>query len=165
MRATRAFNHPALTERTSTRLLRRVLVPFLVVWACSALWSGYRAIVQVFHADVRVTSPVVRDGSTIAYDVTSSGRVTVAVTLELVQGNKHVLLANDQVRTSRDPALDPRPKHRSGRVTVPARLLDSLSPGPARLRLTALGRSQWLRTPPPTIREVAVSLRPSSGSY
>lgn len=147
------------------RLLRRVILPFLVVWVCSALWSGFRAIVQVFDAEVHVPSSVVREGSTIGYDVTSSGRVTVTIMLELLQGSRRVLVANDEVRTSRDAALDPRPKHRVGSLIVRSRVLDSLQPGPARVRLTVLGRSQWLRTPPPTIREVAVTIERSIVSY
>jgi hypothetical protein len=162
VRAARTFKHPVFAEAASMRLLRRVLVPFLVLWACSALWSGFRAVVQVFDAELHVPSSVVRDGSTIGYDVTSSGRVTVGITLELLQGSQRVLVANDDVRTSRDAALDPRPKHRAGSVTVASRVLDSLQPGPARVRLTVLGRSQWLRTPPPTIREVAVTIQRST---
>ena len=37
-------------------------------------------------------------------------------------------------------------------------MLDGFEPGTAMLRATAVGRSQWLRIPPPTVREQPVRI-------
>jgi hypothetical protein len=43
-------------------------------------------------------------------------------------------------------------------VLAPEQLARFLS-GPATVRATATGRRQWLRLPPPTVREAAVDIR------
>jgi hypothetical protein len=55
-------------------VLRRVVVPLLAVQVVLATWSGYRAIVQVFSLDLRVEAPLVHEGSTVHFDVVTSGR-------------------------------------------------------------------------------------------
>ena len=44
-------------------------------------------------------------------------------------------------------------------VVVTPELLGRFEPGAALVRATAHGRSQWLRTPPPEVREVAIEIR------
>ena len=43
-------------------------------------------------------------------------------------------------------------------VTLTPAMLSEFDPGPATLRASAVGRPQWLRVPPPSIREQAVSI-------
>jgi hypothetical protein len=43
-------------------------------------------------------------------------------------------------------------------ATLTPALLASFAPGPAELRAVAVGRSQWLRVPPPTVAAVTVVL-------
>ena len=59
---------------------------------------------------------------------------------------------------NREPVFDPRPQHGSVVVTLTREMLAPLENGPAILRASALGRPQWLRTPPPTIREQPVTI-------
>lgn len=140
-------------------ILRRIFVPLIVIHVSFALWSGYRAIVQVFRLDLDVASSVLHDGSTIAFAVVSSGRVPVTVRLEMIQGSTAETLAVERVRTSRNPAYDPRTKRASRTVVLSPDLLARFSGGQAFVRVTALGGSQWLRTPPPTVREAVVTIQ------
>jgi hypothetical protein len=54
--------------------------------------------------------------------------------------------------------FDPRPKYGSVVVTLTPAMLSDFEPGTATLRASAVGRPQWLRVPPPTIREQSVSI-------
>ena len=142
------------------RVLRRLLVPFLVMWAMLALWSGFRAIVQVFRLEVVAPATPVGEGSAVGARVVASGRATVTVRLELVQGATTATLGEFLVHTSRDPALDPVPKRGMDLVRVTREVLDRFTAGPAVVRVTATGRAQWMRLPPPTVRETRVTLAP-----
>ena len=139
-------------------VLRRIIVPLVIVHVLFALWSGYRAIVQVFGLDLRVPAQVLHDGSRVTFDVTSSGRVTVTVRLELIQGSRAETLSVLRVRTSRNASYDPFPKHGSQSVVLTQERLSRFVPGAAVVRATAVGLPQWLRTPPPTIRETRVTI-------
>jgi hypothetical protein len=57
-----------------------------------------------------------------------------------------------------NPSYDPRPRslHRDVRLTEQS--LAGFQGGPAVLRYTAYGNMQWLRTPPPVVRELAVTI-------
>lgn len=138
------------------RALKWIILPLLAVHVALATWSGYRAIVQVFELELHSTSAVLTRGSTVGADVVSSGRVPVTLRLELVQGARVETLAVTRVRDSENPSYDPRSRRGAVSVALDSAVLTRLSPGPATLRATALGASQWLRTPPPTIRELAV---------
>src|SRR5437867_7864417 len=56
-RARRTFARGVFGDTTSMLVLRRLLVPLLVIHVVLALWSGYRAIVQVFQLELQVTQP------------------------------------------------------------------------------------------------------------
>ena len=156
----RPFAHAAFAEPRPLAILRRIIVPLVIVHVLFALWSGYRAIVQVFGLDLRVTTPVLHPGSAISFDVSSSGRVTVTVRLELIQGTRAETLAVHVVRTSRNATYDPFPKRASQSVVLTPEVLSHFTPGAVTVRVTALGRPQWLRTPPPTVRETTATLAP-----
>jgi hypothetical protein len=82
------------------------------------------------------------------------------VRLELVQGARAETLGTLTTRGNRDGALDPRPRHATLTVTLTPATVRRFAAGPAVLRAVATGASQWLRTPPPTVREARVTLAP-----
>ena len=157
---TRPFDHGIFAEPRSMLWLRRIILPVIGIHLVLAMWSGYRAIVQVFKLDLQLPSSDLREQSTLGYAVVSSGRVTVRVQLEMLQGAHAETLAVANIQTSANAASDPRPKKGSQVVVLSPEILSRFFPGPATVRVTATGRSQWLRTPPPTVREAAVSILP-----
>jgi hypothetical protein len=142
------------------RRVRWVVGIFIGVHVLLAMISGYRAIVQVY--ELRIVNPpaTIEAGSRVEAAVVTSGRATVAVRLELVQGRESRLLGVRDVRGNRDGAYDPRPRRGSLAVTVSSGMLNGAAEGPALLRATATGRSQWLRVPPPTVTNVPVVIQP-----
>ena len=142
----------------SIALVRKVLIVFVAVHIPLALWSGYRAIVQVQRLELSSTDHVMRGGSAIRVGVVSSGRTSVDMTLEMIQGARAETLGTRHVNGSRNPAYDPRFRRGSLAVALTPELLARFQPGAAVLHATARGRSQWLRTPPPEIRELPVEI-------
>lgn len=132
-----------------------VLVALCVV---AALASGYRAYYQVYGLEIQLSEPALRAGSVIQVAVTGSGRTTIDVRVELVQGARSETLAVRGVRGNDWPSFDPRPRRASQRVAVTPEVLARFMPGPAIVRATATGRPQWLRLPPPTVREAAAEI-------
>lgn len=144
-------------DSAAMRILKRGTLVLVVVWASLALFSGFRAWVQVLDLDLSLSEERLGPDTEITVAATSSGRATVSVSLEFQQGELRTTVDDVLViRTSRDPALDPRFKH--GRVTVgvPASFLTAAKPGAATVSAVARGRSQFLRTPPPKTRAVSV---------
>jgi len=140
------------------RVLRRLIAPLLVVHVTLALWSGYRAIWQVLRLELEVPSVTIRAGATARYAVVSSGRVPVTVRLFLVQGAQVETLAVTRVRKGMPAGYDPRIFKAARTVVVGDSTLSRFAAGPAQLRAVAIGSMQWLRVPPPTIRETAVQI-------
>jgi len=138
--------------------LRRVGQAMLVVLVPLALWSGYRAWVQVWALDVSVQESTIRPGSVITVSALTSGRVYVDLRLELMQNGHAHLVATARVDTNRNPAMDPRPRHGGMTVVVTEEISKRWQPGSATLRVTATGRMQFLREPPPDVRELRVDL-------
>lgn len=156
---------PGFSQRVSkgSRLLRiaqRVILIVALLFATLGAWSAYRAWFQVRALDLRVMSPDVRPGLPVVVQVVTSGRTTVDVRLELVQGPRVEMLATLRVAASRDASLDPRTRQGSMTPAFTAAFLEHFQPGAAILRATAVGRPQWMRTPPPTVREIAVIVAP-----
>jgi hypothetical protein len=141
-------------------VLTRLTVAFVALWAASALWSGYRAVVQIFRLELAPAGGAIRGGSRLRVDVVTSGRARASVRLELVQGPRAETLGTLVVRGNRDGALDPRPRRATLTVTLAPATARRFSAGPAVLRAVATGTSQWLRTPPPTVRTARVRLEP-----
>ena len=148
----------------SLRVLFWVVLPFAAAHVILATISGYRAIVQVYGVELSTDAPTLRPGSTIAVAVATSGRATVDAELELIQPTHAETLAVIIVRDHTNASYDPRPIHADRRVILTSEQLARFHPGPARLRVTANGRSQWLRVPPPVIREQAVAIGETAGA-
>ena len=148
----------------SLRVLFWILLPFVLAHVILASYSGYRAIVQVYSVQLATDTPTLHAGSTIDVAVATSGRATVDADLELIQSTHGETLAVLRVPGHTNASYDPRTIHASQRVTLTSEQLARFHAGPARLRATANGRSQWLRVPPPVIREQVVEIGDAIGS-
>jgi hypothetical protein len=154
--ASRLFAHGIYEQPRSMIVLKRVILPLLFVHVVLVTWSGYRAIVQVFSLDLDLPGPVAAANMPVTYQATSSGRATVTLTVELIQGSLKRQIARRILETHTNPSYDPRPIRVSDTLPLTAEMLAQFAAGPATVRATAVGRSQWLRTPPPTAREQSV---------
>jgi hypothetical protein len=150
------------TDPPSIAVVRKLLVVLVAVHVPLACWSGYRAIVQVQRLELQSPTRVLEEGSTVRVDVVGSGRATIDVQLQMVQGARAETIGTRRVETGRSPAYDPRFRRGTLTVVLTPELLARFRPGPALLRATAIGRPQWMRTPPPTVRQVGVEIRHQS---
>jgi hypothetical protein len=140
-------------------LMRRAVLILLALCFVTALSSGYRAYYQVRGVELQLAEPTLRDGSVIHVAVAGSGRTTIDVRVELIQGGRSETLAVQHVRGNDWASFDPRPREASQSVVLTSEQLARFLPGPATVRATATGRPQWLRLPPPTVREAAVDIQ------
>lgn len=150
----------SFADRTKSPRLMRVVQRVLIIGALLqlsiALWSGYRAIVQIFKLELSVVSTNLRPGMPAVVHVVTSGRTNATVRLELIQGTHAELLANLRVAGSRDGFYDPRTRQGTMMPLFTTEFLAHFHPGPAIVRATATGSMEWLRVPPPTVREIPV---------
>jgi len=130
-----------------------VIGALLVIGAISA----YRALVQVRSLDLKAPTSLPA-GSVVEVAVVSSGRTTVDVDVELIQGSHSEKLFRLHLRGNELAFFDPRPRDGSQSMTLTEETLARFEPGPARLRAIAVGREQFTRLPPPTVREMAVDI-------
>jgi hypothetical protein len=142
----------------SIALVKRFALAVVVTHAALAGMSAYRAWVQVRSLDLRVADPVLGVGSVLDVEVVSWARTHVRVSLELVQDGHAETLAETRVRSNPQAVYDPRWRRAALRAVLTPARLDRFHPGPATVRATAIGGPQWLRTPPPQIREAAVRI-------
>ena len=140
------------------RVVKRAVLGVLAVHALLALFSGYRAVWQIWRVDVRAPGPVLCAGDVVRASVVSSGRARAELRLDLVQGARVETLGVRVLRGNRVAVYDPRWGRGALAVTLTPELLARFAAGPAVLRATGRGSSQWLRIPPPTVREVRVEL-------
>lgn len=138
--------------------LRRATIFFVGAFLILGAVSAYRAWVQVRQLDLKTSEQTLRNGSTIETAVLSSGRATVDVRLELIQGTRSETLGVLHLRGNEFGFLDPRAKQASQKVAIGSDVLTRFQPGEAQLRATAIGRPQWGRTPPPVVRELRVEI-------
>ncbi|HWW77196.1 MAG TPA: hypothetical protein VNZ44_17465 [Pyrinomonadaceae bacterium] len=153
------FDSVTVREARPVALMKRAALPLLTLCAVTALSSGYRAYYQVYDLRLHVTESTLRAGSAVEVAVAGSGRTTLDVRVELIQGDHSETLAAQQVRGNEWASFDPRPRKASRQVVLTPEQLARFASGPATLRATATGRPQWLRLPPPTVREEAVNVR------
>ena len=146
-------------ESRTLVLLKRAALALLAVCFVTALASGHRAYFQVRDLTLRVDSQVLRAGSAVETDVVISGRTHVDVRVELIQGSHAETLALQTVPGNEWASFDPRTRGASQRVVVTPEILSRFREGAALLRATATGRRQWMRLPPPTVRESPVEIR------
>jgi hypothetical protein len=139
-------------------LTRSVLVPFAIF----AGFSGYRAWVQIRSVALRVPDRELKAGDVIDVDAVSWARATVTVRLILMQGARAETLAVHRILSNHVASLDPRPRSAHLMVSVERERLARFQPGDAVLRAHAIGAPQWLRIPPPKVRDVVVRIPPVS---
>lgn len=155
------LNHDGRPSEVSRSivLLKRTILAFLAVNLVVALLSGHRAYFQVRSLELSSPEHIPHGGLTIETSVVTSGRTFVDLKLEMIQGAHTEPLAARQVMKNRFASYDPRTQRAALTVTLTPELLARFEDGPARVRATATGSAQWLRVPPPEVREIAVELR------
>jgi hypothetical protein len=149
---------PFAPEEPAMVVLRWLTTVVLVLFAIFGGFSAYRAWVQVKSLALRTSAAELRPGSSVTVEAVSWARVWVTVRVELVQGDRRELLATRVIPTHHVPSLDPRTVKAWLVIVLTPEQLARLRPGPAMVRATAVGGPQWLRTPPPTVRERAVRI-------
>jgi hypothetical protein len=142
------------------RVAQRVLIIVALIYVALGIWSAYSAWVQVRKLDVIVASPNLRPGMPAIVQVVSSGRTFVTVRLELVQAAHSETLAEMRIAPNHWSVLDPRARPATMTPAFTADFLAHFQPGPALLRAIGTGGPQWLRTPPPVIKEIPVVVTP-----
>jgi hypothetical protein len=155
-----SFSERATNGSRLLRVVQRVIIIVALLHVAIGAWSSYRAWVQVRSLELKVVSPDLRAGMPSFVHVVTSGRTPVDVRLELIQGSHSVMLATLRVAPSRDGFYDPRTRQGSMMPSFTTEFLAQFQPGPALLRATAIGRPQWLRTPPPVVQELPVVVTP-----
>jgi hypothetical protein len=141
------------SETPSMRVLRWIILPLLAVHLVLATFSGYRAIWQIHRLDLQANNGVLQPGATIGFELVSWGRTEAFGQLELIQGGVAETLATTFLPRNANASYDPRRQRGAAAVVLTPSMLARFAPGPAILRATGYGSMQWLRTPPPTIRE------------
>ena len=140
--------------------VRRGTIVIACVYAVSFSWSIYRRINQILRIEAHTTSLVLAPGSTVGYDVVTSGEVQNRIRLELVQGGRSEVLHEQRASVNRISGLDPRVFRYTSSVTITPDHLARFRPEPATLRVTGFGGQKLLRTPAPRVRELQVRLQP-----
>jgi hypothetical protein len=152
------FENLSTREARPIVLMKRAVLVVLALCFVTALASGYRAYYQVLGLELRLAEPTVRGGSVVQVEVVGSGRTTIDVRVELIQGSHSETLGVHRVPGNEWASFDPRPRRASPRVVLTPEQLARFADGAAVVRATATGRRQWMRLPPPTVREVAVEI-------
>jgi len=155
----RALSYPSSFEESrGSRLAKRAVLWFILLQLPIGALSSYRAWVQIKSLSLATTSAVLTPGVVVRSDLVSWARTESDARIEIVQGEQVAMLGEVYLPRNHEPVFDPRPQRGSVVVTLTPEALAGFEPGPATLRASALGRPQWLRTPPPTIREQAVTI-------
>jgi hypothetical protein len=153
------FKYQSTGDAWPLAFLKRLFLIVLVVYVVSGLESGYRAFYQVHRLEIHSANSILRSGSVVETKVVSYARTTVTVEVELIQGQTSEMLAVHSLPGNYFAALDPRWKQAVQTITVTPENLVRFQNGSAILRATATGRHQWMRLPPPLVREMAVEIQ------
>ena len=154
----------ALTIRDARPILwlKRTFAAIIVALLAIGMVSAHRAYFQV--RDLELNAPnELTVGSVVETSVVSSGRTTVDVVVELIQGTHTETLLKLRLKGNELGFFDPRKRYGTDSVTLTPEMLSKFQPGAARLRSVAIGRHQWFRLPPPTVREFDVVIQKQSG--
>jgi hypothetical protein len=152
----RRWDRPSITG-----WVRWLCIFLFVMYAVPGLFSSYRAWVQVRSLDLSVPGKDLRSGDTIRVRAVSWARTYVYVDLLLLQGGHKDTLATHEIPRNVNASQDPRWRRDSMTVVLTPALLSRYDSGAAIIRAVAEGGPQWLRTPPPLVREAAVRLVPN----
>jgi len=137
--------------------MKRGMVATIVVLLVIGAVSSHRAYFQVRSLEVKAPEQLI-DGSLIEVATVCSGRNWVDVEGKLVQGEHSEMLFNFRVPGNELAFFDPRAQRLTYVATIHTENLMNFEPGVARLRVVATGRPEWGRVPPPTVRELDVTI-------
>ena len=155
----RALTYPSpFEESRGYRLAKRAVLWFILVQLPIGALSSYRAWVQIKALTLSTTSSTLASGVVVRSELVSWARTESDARIELVQGGHVEMLGEVYVSRNHEPVFDPRPRSGSVVVTLTPAMLAGFDAGAATLRASAVGRPQWLRVPPPTIREQPVTI-------
>jgi hypothetical protein len=153
------FDDSLIKERRAIVLLKRASLLLLGIYAVILMIAGYRAYYQVASLELQPADSILRSGSTVRTTVISYARTPVEVRLDLIQGTHSETLAIQHVPDNEWALFDPRRRQASQTVLLTEGVLKRFERGQARLRATATGRPQWMRLPPPLVRELGVEIQ------
>lgn len=137
--------------------LKRGMIATIVALLVVGAVSSHRAYFQVRSLEVKAP-PRLTHGSEVEVATVCSGRNMVDVEATLIQGQYAELLFNFRVPGNDLAFFDPRAQRLTYVTTLNDQTLMNFDPGPARLRVVATGRPEWGRLPPPTVRELDVTI-------
>ena len=152
------FETRLIPEARPIAILKKVFVGMVIVLLAIGAVSSYRAYVQVKSLEIQA-SQVLAVGSKVGVSLVSSGRTTVDVQVQLIQHSHSQTLFTLQLKGNELGFFDPRTKSADKIEIITTDQLSGFQPGVATLRATATGRHQWMRLPPPTVREVIVEIQ------
>ena len=153
----RGFSH-RWHEPAITGWVRWLCICLLAIYIVPGLFSAYRAWVQIRSVELIVPRKELHSGDVIRVRTVSWARTYVYVDLFLVQGRRADTLATHEIPRNSNASQDPRWRRDSMTVALTPALLSRYDSGAAIIRAVAEGGPQWLRTPPPLVREAAVRL-------
>ena len=148
----------ATTDRSGRWVRWLVIAVVLATYVLPGLFSSYRAWVQIRSLDLIVPREELRYGDTVRVNTVSWARTWVDVDLVLIQGARADTLATHEIPKNHNASIDPRWRRDSIIVVLTPSLLTGYNKGAATIRAHAIGGPQWLRTPPPLVRESRVQL-------
>ncbi len=149
------FDSLSVKDSRPMAFLKKAVLVFLGLFLIIGIVSAHRAYFQVRSLELQAER-ILHSGSTIQSTVVSSGRTYADVRLELRQGSHSETLAMQTVPGNEYGFFDPRTQRASQTVTLTPEILSRFEAGAAQLRVTAHGRSQWTRVPPPVVRELDI---------
>jgi len=152
------FDNLTIKDARPIFLLKRTFVVVIVVFLAIGIVSSHRAYFQVRSLELNAPR-LLTDGAVVETSVVSSGRTMVDVEVELIQGAHTERILRLHLPGNDLAFFDPRKQHGSDSVKLTPELLAKFEPGTARLRAIATGRHQWMRLPPPTVRELEVVIQ------
>lgn len=155
----------ARDESRLIRWLRRFTVATALTYAMLATWGIVRRLWQIQHIELIAPSLMLAPGSTVGFDVIASGEVHNIIRLELIQGNRSAILAEQRAGVNSVNTLDPRRFRYQPTITITPELLAHFRAGNATLRVTGFGGRKLLRTPKARVRELQVQLVPPSATH
>jgi hypothetical protein len=141
-------------------ILKRVFLLALGCYLVIGLISAYRAWYQVKSLELKASDAILRSGSVVETNLVSYARTPIDVRVELIQGSHSETVAVQRLPGNDWGFFDPRTRSAEQKVMVTQDVLNRFQLGKAQLRATAIGRHQWMRLPPPVLRELVVELRP-----
>jgi hypothetical protein len=140
----------------SRRFMKHLLFAFLAGHAVIFPLSGYRAWVQIRDVKLAVETDSARA------TIETSGRIPIDVSIELIQGDHEKLLDAQTIPSNREAIYDPRPRRATIVIPLTRGATSGFDDGPASIKVTARGRQQFTRMPPPVIREAGFTISTES---